>query len=254
MQDNAIQTFSDQRFGSLRVLERDGETWFVAKDVCAALEIGNSRQALTRLDDDEKGVISNDTPGGMQQLQCVNEPGLYALVLSSRKPEARAFKRWVTHEVLPSIRAKGGYMAAREGEDAQAVIARALVLAEDVLKRQEREIEEMRPKALFADAVAASDGTCLVGELAKMLTQAGFRVGQNGLFARLREDGYLIKGNRADRNMPRQKYVEMGLFKVKETVVVHADGHTTVNRTPKVTGKGQAYFMRRYAHAEGLGL
>ena len=252
MTESIIRTFENSRFGELRVVERGGEPWFVAKDVTAVL--GLDHTAMRKLDEDEKGWDSIPSLGGAQKMAIVSEPGFYKLVMRSRKPEAKAFQRWVTHEVLPSIRAKGGYMVAREGEDAQAVIARAVLMAQEILEKQAREIEEMRPKALFADAVSASSDTCLIGDLAKMLTQAGFRIGQNGLFQRLRDDGYLIKGERSDRNMPRQRYVEMGLFKVKETVVVHSDGHTTVNRTPRVTGKGQAYFMRRYAHVDGLGL
>lgn len=185
-------------------------------------------------------------------MQAVNEAGLYVLVLSSRKPEAKAFKRWVTHEVLPALRRDGGYMVARADETPEETMARALLLAQGTMERQKRRIagleaenEEMRPKALFADAVAASDGTCLVGELAKMLRQNGVEVGQNRLFAMLREDGYLDKGGQ-NRNVPTQRSMEMGLFRIKETAVTHADGRVTINRTPKVTGKGQRYFLERY--------
>lgn len=254
---NEIQTFTSDQFGTVRaVRDENGEPMFVAKDVCAALGLGNSRQALARLDDDEKGVISTDTPGGEQQMQAVNEPGLYVLVLSSRKPEARAFKRWVTHEVLPALRRDGGYMVARADETPEETMARALLLAQGTMERQKRRIagleaenEAMRPKALFADAVAASDGTCLVGELAKMLRQNGVEVGQNRLFAMLREDGYLGKGGQ-NRNVPTQRSMEMGLFRIKETAVTHADGRVTINRTPKVTGKGQRYFLGRYGRPD----
>lgn len=224
---------------------------FVAKDVCAALGLGNSRQALSRLDDDEKGVISTDTPGGEQQMQAVNEAGFYVLVLSSRKPEARAFQRWVTHEVLPALRRDGGYMVARD-ETPEQTMARAVLLAQATIDRQrsriaglEAENEEMRPKALFADAVAASDGTCLIGEFAKMLRQNGVDIGQNRLFAMLREDGYLGKVGQ-NRNVPTQRSMELGLFRIKETAITHSDGHVTINRTPKLTGKGQRYFLERY--------
>lgn len=249
---NEIQTFSNNHFGTIRAVRgEDGEPMFVAKDVCAALGLGNSRQALARLDDDEKGVISNDTPGGEQQMQAVNEPGLYVLVLSSRKPEARAFKRWVTHEVLPALRRDGGYMVARD-ETPEETMARALLLAQGTMERQKRRIagleaenEEMRPKALFADAVAASDGTCLIGEFAKMLRQNGVDVGQNRLFAMLRDDGYLGKVGQ-NRNVPTQRSMELGLFRIKETAITHSDGHVTIIRTPKLTGKGQRYFLERY--------
>lgn len=240
-----IQVFENSEFGKIRAMRgEDGEPMFVAKDICAALEIKNSRDALARLDDDEKGVVLTDTPGGEQQVQAVNEAGLYVLVLGSRKPQAKAFKRWVTHEVLPAIRRDGGYMAARD-ETPEETMARALVIAQTTIDRQKNRISELEPKAIFADAVAASDGTCLVGELAKMLRQNGVNVGQNRLFAMLREDGYL--GNVGqNRNVPTRRAMDLGLFRIKETAVTHSDGHVTINRTPKVTGKGQIYFVKRY--------
>lgn len=242
---NDIRVFENDQFGIIRALRGDdGEPMFVAKDVCAALEIKNSRDALARLDDDEKDVVLTDTPGGEQRMQAVNEAGLYVLVLSSRKPEAKAFKRWVTHEVLPAIRRDGGYMVARD-ETPEETMARAFVIAQATIDRQKSRIAELEPKALFADAVAASDGTCLVGELAKMMRQNGLTVGQNRLFAMLREDGYLGNvGN--NRNVPTQRAMDLGLFRIKETAVTHSDGHVTINRTPKVTGKGQIYFIKRY--------
>lgn len=242
---NDIQVFKNDQFGTIRALRGDdGEPMFVAKDVCTALGLGNSRQALSRLDEDEKGVISTDTPGGEQKMQAVNEAGLYVLVLGSKKPEAKAFKRWVTHEVLPAIRRDGGYMVARD-ETPEETMARAFVIAQATIDRQKSRIAELEPKALFADAVAASDGTCLVGELAKMMRQNGLTVGQNRLFAMLREDGYLGNvGN--NRNVPTQRAMDLGLFRIKETAVTHSDGHVTINRTPKVAGKGQIYFIKRY--------
>lgn len=185
-----------------------------------------------------------DTPGGKQQMTTVTEPGFYKLVMRSRKPEAKAFQRWVTHDVLPALRRDGGYMVARD-ETPEETMARALVIAQSTIDRQENRLSELEPKALFADAVAASDGTCLVGELAKMLRQNGVEVGQNRLFAMLREDGYL--GNVGqNRNVPTQRAMDLGLFRIKETAVTHSDGHVTINRTPKVTGKGQIYFVKRY--------
>lgn len=242
---NEIQTFTSDQFGTIRaVRDEDGEPMFVAKDVCTALEVKNSRDAIARLDNDERGVVLIDTPGGEQQMQAVNEAGLYVLVLSSRKPEARAFKRWVTHEVLPALRRDGGYMVARD-ETPEQTMARAVLLAQQTIDRQKSRIAELEPKALFADAVAASDGTCLVGELAKMMRQNGVDVGQNRLFAMLREDGYL--GNvGSNRNVPTQRAMDLGLFRIKETAVTHSDGHVTINRTTKVTGKGQIYFVKRY--------
>lgn len=242
---NDIQVFKNDQFGQVRAARgKNGEPVFVAKDICAILDLGNPRSSIALLDDDEKGVHSVDTPGGKQQMTTVTEPGFYKLVMRSRKPEAKAFQRWVTHEVLPALRRDGGYMVARD-ETPEQTMARAFLLAQATIDRQRDRIAELEPKALFADAVAASDGTCLVGELAKMMRQNGVEVGQNRLFAMLREDGYL--GNVGqNRNVPTQRAMDLGLFRIKETAVTHSDGHVTINRTPKVTGKGQIYFVKRY--------
>lgn len=242
---NGIQVFQNHHFGRIRAMrDENGEPLFVAKDICAILDLGNPRSSIALLDDDEKGVHSVDTPGGKQQMTTVTEPGFYKLVMRSRKPEAKAFQRWVTHDVLPALRRDGGYMVARD-ETPEQTMARAVLLAQATIDRQRDRIAELEPKALFADAVAASDGTCLVGELAKMMRQNGVNVGQNRLFAMLREDGYL--GNVGqNRNVPTQRAMDLGLFRIKETAVTHSDGHVTISRTPKVTGKGQQYFIRRY--------
>lgn len=179
---------------------------------------------------------------------CVTEPGFYKLVMRSRKPEAKAFKRWVTHEVLPALRRDGGYMVERH-ESPEETMARAVLLAQTTIDRQKACIAEMRPKAMFADAVGASDGTCLVGELAKMIRQNGVPMGQNRLFELMRRDGYLGKSG-SNRNVPTQRSMEMGLFRIKETSVIHSDGHVTLNRTPKVTDRGQRYFIERYGDPE----
>lgn len=246
---NEITTlqFNSDQFGQLRAIQDEsGEPWFVAKDVCDALGIATNhlREDGRGLDEDEVLSLPNWEGKGSAPL-IVSEPGFYKLVLKSRKPEAKAFQRWVTHEVLPSIRKKGGYIAATADETPEQIMARAVLLAQDTIARQKAQIEELKPKALFADAVAASDGTCLVGELAKMMRQNGVQIGQNRLFELLRQDGYLGKtGN--NKNVPTQRAMEMGLFRIKETAVTHSDGHVTINRTPKVTGKGQLYFMDKF--------
>lgn len=240
-----IQVFENSEFGKIRATRgEDGEPMFVAKDVCSVLGISKYRDAMASLDEDEGCPVIVDTPGGKQQMTAVTEPGFYKLVMRSRKPEAKAFQRWVTHEVLPALRRDGGYMVARD-ETPEQTMARAVLLAQATIDRQRDRIAELEPKALFADAVAASDGTCLVGELAKMMRQNGLTVGQNRLFAMLREDGYL--GNvGSNRNVPTQRAMDLGLFRIKETAVTHSDGHVTISRTPKVTGKGQQYFVKRY--------
>ena len=242
---NSMQVFKNDQFGTIRAMRgEDGEPMFIAGDVAKILGYGDATHMTRRLEDDEKGLRSVETPGGTQMANVISEPGLYSAILGSRVPEARAFKRWVTHEVLPALRRDGGYMVARD-ETPEQTMARAVLLAQQTIDRQKSRIAELEPKALFADAVAASDGTCLVGELAKMMRQNGVEVGQNRLFAMLREDGYL--GNVGqNRNVPTQRAMDLGLFRIKETAVTHSDGHVTINRTPKVTGKGQIYFVKRY--------
>lgn len=248
-----LAVFDNREFGQIRALvDSQGAPAFVAKDVCLALGIGKYRDAVSTIDDDERGSVLVDTPGGKQQMTTVTEPGFYKLVMRSRKPEAKAFQRWVTHEVLPALRRDGGYMVARD-ETPEQTMARAVLLAQQTIDRQKSRIAELEPKALFADAVAASDGTCLVGELAKMMRQNGVEIGQRRLFARLREDGYLGKSG-SNTNVPTQRAMEMGLFRIKETAVTHSDGHVTLSRTPKVTGKGQRYFIERYCGGLAQGL
>lgn len=237
-----IQLFNNDQFGDLRVQVVDNEPYFVARDVCNALGIKNGRDAIHRLDDDEKGVVLADTHGGVQKLVAVTFPGLLSLVLSSRKKEAKSYKRWVTHEVLPAIHRNGGYMVAPQDETPEQTMARAVLIAQKAIETKDRQIAELKPKALFADAVGASDGTCLVGELAKMISQNGVTIGQNRLFSWMRDNGYLGKSG-SNFNVPTQKAMELGLYRIKETAIHHSDGHVTVNRTPKVTGKGQQYFI-----------
>lgn len=242
-----IQVFNNEQFGNVRAMSLNDEPWFVAKDVCDVLGIKTNhlREDGRGLDDDEVMNLPNWEVGGKAPL-IVFEAGFYKLVMRSRKPEAKAFQRWVTHEVLPAIRRTGGYLVAKQDETPEQIMARAVLVAQDTIERQKKQIEELKPKALFADAVAASDGTCLVGELAKMFKQNGVNMGQNRLFAWMREHGYLGKTG-SNRNVPTQRAMEQGLFRIKETAVTHSDGHVTINRTPKVTGKGQRYFIEAFA-------
>lgn len=240
------QVFENSEFGQLRVARgEDGEPWFVASDIAKALGYGDATHMTRRLDDDEKGLRSVETPGGEQQMTVVTEAGMYSAILGSKVDGAKRFKRWVTHDVLPAIRRDGGYMVAGENETPEQTMARALLIAKDAIDRKDARIAELEPKAMFADAVAASDGTCLIGELAKMMRQNGTEIGQNRLFSWMRENGYLGKSG-SNRNVPTQRAMDMGLFRIKETAITHADGHVTINRTPKVTGRGQRYFIDRY--------
>lgn len=239
-----VQVFSNEEFGAVRALQISGEPWFSAVDVCRVLEIGNPSQAMTRLDGDEVTLISNE---GSRESNYVSEPGLYSLILGSRKPEARAFKRWVTHEVIPAIRRRGLYATPAAAEamlaDPDAMIAALQALKAERAKAAELEASnaEMAPKALFADAVAASDTSILVGEMAKLLKQNGVDTGQKRFFEWLRANGFLMKGG-TSKNMPTQRSMELGLFEIKERTVSNPDGTVRITKTPKVTGKGQVYF------------
>ena len=242
---NELQIFKNNVFGQVRVVEQDGEPWFVATDICKCLEIGDTSKATKRLDDDEKGATLIPTLGGKQKLNTVNEYGLYSLVLSSRKPEAKEFKRWITHEVIPSIRKYGSFNMAipRTLPDALTAYANEI----EAHQKTQALLEAQRPKVLFADSVAASHTSILIGELAKLLHQNGVKdMGQKRLFAWMREHGYLISRKANDYNMPTQRAMELGLFQIKETTVTHSDGHISVSKTPKVTGKGQQYFIEKF--------
>lgn len=248
-----LQVFNNQEFGQVRTMIIDGSPWFVAKDVCECLDINNSRQALARLDSDEKNsVILNDGTPGNPEKGIVNEYGLYSLVLSSRKPSAKAFKRWITHEVIPAIRKHGAYMTGETLEQALTSpdflirLATELKTEQEARRLAEQKIEADKPKVLFADSVAASHGSILVGELAKLLNQNGIDIGQNRLFNWLRENGYLICRKGTDYNMPTQRSMEMQLFNIKETAITHSDGHVSISKTVKVTGKGQVYFVNKF--------
>lgn len=251
--NNEIQRF-DFKGAALRTLtDEAGEPWFVLKDCMSILDLGNPTETVKMFDEDEFSTAEViDSIGRRQQAYIISEPGLYRLVMRSRKPEAKEFQRWVTHEVLPAIRKTGGYIPTTDADDDMTILAKAVMIGQRTMEAQKRKIAEqqtriveLEPKARFADAVAASDGTCLVGELAKMLRQNGMDIGQNRLFRLLQADGYLGKSG-SNRNVPTQRAMDLGLFRIKETTVTHADGHTTVSRTPKVTGKGQRYFIDRY--------
>lgn len=237
---NELQVFNNEMFGNVRIILQGNEPWFVAKDVCDCLEHTNPTMALQRLDDDERAKLNLGRQG---ETNVINEYGLYSLVMSSRKPEAKEFKRWVTHEVLPSIRKYGSYNMAipRTLPDALKAYAGEI----EAHNKTKALLEAQKPKVVFADAVNASHTSILVGELAKLLRQNGYGIGQNRLFERLRNDGYLIKSG-SSKNVPTQKSMDMGLFEIKETTIVNSDGTLRITKTPKVTGKGQIYFINRF--------
>lgn len=233
----------------VRTITIDNETWFVAKDVCFALNIDPSQ--TRRLDEDEKGLHSIQTLGGIQNIQVVNEPGLYSLMSGSRKPEAKKFKRWINHEVIPSIRKHGGYLTPNKLEEVllnpDTLIQLANNLKDERAKREQLELqaEKDKPKVIFAEALETSSNTILIGELAKLLKQNGIDVGQNRLFQLLREQGYL--GSKGEyRNIPTQRSMDLQLFEIKTRTINNADGSIRVTKTTKVTGKGQSYFINKF--------
>ena len=247
-----LRIFKNDEFGNVRTVVVDGEPWFVAKDVCECLDIGNPSQALTRLDSDEKNTIILNEGIGNPEKAVVNEYGLYTLVLGSRKPEAKAFKRWITHEVIPSIRKHGGYLTPEKVEEAllnpDTLIRLATSLKEERARREkaEAQVEGMKPKALFADAVATAENSILVGELAKLIKQNGVDIGEKRLFGWMREKGYLIARKGSDWNMPSQRSMELGILEIKERTINNPDGSVRITKTPKVTGKGQVYFVNKF--------
>lgn len=249
---NELQIFNNPEFGKVRTIEKDGEPWFVGKDVAEALGYTDPNKAIV-MHVDEEDKLNDKTASSLGQRGgwLINESGLYSLVLSSKLPGAKQFKRWITSEVIPSIRKHGAYMTPETLEKVLLSPDTLMQLAQNLKDEQEKrralehKVEKDKPKVLFADAVSVSKGAILIGDLAKILRQNGVEMGQTRLFQWLRENGYLIKQKGSGYNMPTQKSMELGLFKIKETCVTHSDGHTTLNRTPKVTGKGQVYLVSK---------
>ncbi len=226
------------------------EPYFAGKDVAEILGYQNLSKAIKdHVDDEDKLNNTSLSSLGQRGGWLINESGVYSLVFGSKLPEAKKFKRWVTSEVLPAIRKHGAYLTDKKAYEithSADSLADLLIQAGEQLRKKDLVIQSLQPKALFADAVATSKTSILIGELAKILKQNGLNTGQRRLFERLRNDGYLIKRAGTDYNMPTQRAMEQGLFEIKETVVTHADGHVAISKTPKVTGKGQQFFINKY--------
>jgi len=254
---NNLQIFDSPDFGQIRTIQQNGEPWFVGKDVADILGYQNgSRDVNRHVDEDDRQNYQNGTFESNRGLTIINESGLYSLILSSKMPKAKEFKRWVTSEVIPAIRKTGGYIAGSENMTDAEIMAKAVLVAQSTIRQRDQRIKELesdvaaaKPKVLFADAVSASDSTILIGDLAKILKQNGHPIGQKRLFNWMREQGYLIKRAGADYNSPTQRAMEMGLFKIKETAISHSDGHVSVSKTTKVTGKDQQYFINKFCGA-----
>lgn len=241
---NNLQIFRNKEFGQIRTVTIDNEPWFVGKDVATALGYRNASKALAdHVEECDK--LNNESLSSLGQRGgwLINESGLYALIFGSKLESAKRFKRWVTSEVLPAIRKTGGYqMKAPEGKE---LLALAVLEAQKTIEEQSAQIERMRPKEIFADAVATSKQSILIGQLAKLICQNGHSIGQNRLFQWMRDNGYLMKSGN-NYNMPMQRYVEQGLFEIKERSITNPDGSVKLTRTTKVTGKGQQYFINKF--------
>lgn len=256
---NELQVFSNPAFGAVRTMVIDNEPFFAGKDVATILGYQNTSKALAdHVDLEDK--LNNESLSSLGQRGgwLINESGLYSLILSSKLPEAKKFKRWITSEVIPSIRKNGGYIANQENLTDDELLTRAVLVAQrkiaerdERIKALESDTQRMKPKEIFADAVATSQTSILVGDLAKMLRQNGLDIGGTRLFEKLRDEGYLIKRKGSDWNMPTQKAMDLGLFEIKEHVHLNANGVNVTTKTPKVTGKGQVYFVNKYLKGVG---
>ena len=245
------EIFSSAEFGEIRTVAVNGEPFVMLKDVCTVLEIGNPSQAKTRLKKD--GVIINeviDSLGRTQKADFINESNLYKLIFQSRKPQAERFSEWVTSDVLPTIRKHGMYATEELLDNPDLLIQVATQLKEEKQRNKllQEQNEEMKPKVIFAEAVESSKQSILIRELAKLIKQNGVDIGEKRLFAHLREGGYLIKQG-ADKNLPTQKSMNLGLMEIKETVINNPDGTVRLSRTTKITGKGQTYFINKFLNS-----
>lgn len=240
---NAIQIFNNKEFGDLRIVLIDNEPWMIGKDVAEALGYTNPRKAIAdHVDEEDKGVTKCDTLGGKQDLTVINESGVYALIFASKLESAKRFKRWVTAEVLPSLRKNGGYILNQDSMTQEQILAAALQVSKKIIEDRDRQIENMKQKEQFANAIMASKDSILVGDMAKLISQNGVQIGQKKLFAWLRDNGYLIKqGN--SYNMPKQRYIDQGLFEIREGIIQSASGTPRITYTTRITGKGQQYFV-----------
>lgn len=255
---NELQIFKSPEFGQIRTLTIDGEPWFVGKDVADILGYQNGSRDINRhvdADDKRKEMITDGKQ--LKETILINESGLYSLILSSKLPTAKQFKRWVTAEILPSIRKTGGYIANAETMTDAEIMSKALLIAKQTIENREQRIhsleaetERMKPKEIFADAVSASNSSILIGDLAKILHGNGIKIGRGRLFAWMREHGFLIKQKGMSYNMPTQRAMELGLFRVKEGSYVDGKGNNIITKTTKVTGKGQQYFINKFLAGE----
>lgn len=246
---NELQIFNNSEFGEVRVLEINSEPWFIGKDVAEVLGYKNGSRDINRhVDEDDRQNYQNGTLESNRGLTIINESGLYSLILSSKLPNAKKFKKWVTGEILPTIRKHGMYATEEllDNPDLLISVAKELKFERERRKLLEAERETNKPKVLFADSVQSSKKSILVGELAKLIKQNGVDIGQNRLFAWLRKEGYLISRKGESFNLPTQRSMELGVLEIKESTHINPDGSVRLTKTPMVTGKGQIYFINKF--------
>lgn len=255
-----LQVFNNEEFGQVRTVTQGEDVWFVAKDVCDVLEIVNATRSLSRLDEDELHSMKvTDSLGRPQETNVINESGLYSLIMTSRKPQAKAFRKWVTSEVIPSIRRDGGYIHTTQEDTDEDILSRALLIAQkkisekdELIQKQNKQLILQQPLVTFAEAVQVSTNTILVKDLAIMLKQKGIDIGQNRLFEYLRENGYLCKKKGNMYNSPTQRSMDMGLFERQPYVKSNSNGEFETKFTSKVTGKGQLYFINKFLNQRAV--
>lgn len=243
---NELQIFKNPEFGQVRTIEINGKPYFMASDVAQALGYAKPHNAVAQhcRSTLKQGIATKQ--GNMVEAVFIPESDLYRLIIKSKLPSAEKFEAWVMEKVLPSIRKTGGYIAGQENMSDAELMAKALLVAQRQIEERNAQIQQMQPKALFADAVTASKSSILIGDLAKLIKQNGVDIGQKRLFQWMRDKGYLIRQNGASWNMPTQRSMEQGLFEIKETTITHSDGHISISKTVKVTGKGQVYFVNKF--------
>lgn len=246
---NELEIFKNEEFGEIRTVVIENEPWFVGKDVAEILGYVDTNKAISmHIDEDDKLNDKTASSLGQRGGWFINESGLYSLILSSKLPTAKKFKRWVTSEVLPTIRKHGAYMTDEKAFDVlhnAGGLADLLQQAAEQLKQKDVQIERMKPKALFADAVASSKNSILIGELSKIIKANGYDIGQRRLFSWMRDNGYLMKSGEA-YNQPTQKSMELGLMEIKKSTINNPDGSIRTTTTTKITGKGQVYFVNKF--------
>lgn len=247
-----IKIYENIEFGKIRIEEIGQDPWFVANDVCKILEYSNSRKAIidhVDVEDKRDDVTIRDTIGRMQNMTIINESGLYSLILSSKLPKAKEFKRWITSEVIPSIRKNGGYIANQENLSDDELMAKALLVAQNKINEKNKVIEEMKPNYLIGKAISGSNQSITIGNFANILVQNGRKdLGQNKLFEWFRKSGYLSNRKGHDWNRPTYKATNQNLFEVKETYIEHNNGFQTISFTPLITPKGQKYFINKFIY------